>query len=285
MIHLQETFVARRIFLLMMALAVALTGCQAPELSPRLTCPGKATVQEAAAVIGLQKQNVQPITASADCRLSWRDETGKEKNEQVSGKMAFVPPGKIFFKGDKFGEIRFGTNDQEFWLRVKPELDSYWFGSRTQAGQCDETLLLNPAQVAEALGIVDITTQWQLFYRDGYDVLSLYQGGKLKKRVYVNACDYRIEEIEYFDVLEIKKVSVKLTNYWAGDDGLTVPSTIFVSYFDAAGLEESSVQIELRHIRPLPPEKQKKKLFERPGRDGYGKLYQLNQNCEFERLD
>ena len=273
-----------RTVLFMMAFAVVLIGCQAPVLPPRPICPGKATVQQAAAVIGLQKQNLQPIMASADCTLSWWDEKGKDKNEQVSGKMAFVPPGKIFFKGDKFGEIRFGTNDQEFWLRVKPELDSYWFGSKVQAAQCDETLLLNPAQIAEALGIVDVTAEWQLFHRDGYDVLSLYQDGQLKKRVYVNACDYRTEEIEYFDVHEIKKVSVKLTDYWAGDDGLTVPSKIFVSYFDPQGIVESSVQIEFRHIRPLPPEKQKKKLFERPDRDGYAEVYRLNENCEFERL-
>lgn len=222
--------------------------------------------------------------ASADCEITWRDDNDKKKKESVSGKMAFVPPGKIFFKGDKFGEIRFGANDEEFWLRVKPELDSYWFGSKAQAAQCDESLLLNPAQIAEALGIVNVTADWQLFYRDGYDILSLYESGKIKKRVYVNACDYRIEEIEYFDADQTKKVSVKLKDYWAGDDGLTVPSTISVSYLDALGVEESSVRVDLKHIRLLPSEKQKKKLFERPGRDGYERLYRLNENCEFEGL-
>jgi hypothetical protein len=263
------------------AALITLAGCQAPLIPPRPICPGKPTVQQAAAVIGLQKQNVQPIMASADCIMSWLDEKGSEKDEQVSGKMAFIPPGKIFFKGDKFGEIRFGTNETEFWLRVKPELDSYWWGSKAQAAQCNETLLLNPAQIAEALGIVDVTANWDLFYRDGYDILSLHEGEKLKKRVHVNACDYRIEEIEYFDVQEIKKVSVKLTDYWAGDDGLTVPSKIDVSYYDASGLQESSVQIKLKHIRSLPPEKQKKRLFQRPARDGYEHVYQLNEACEF----
>jgi hypothetical protein len=274
----------KSIITVLSAALVVASGCQQPTLQPKQRCPGKPTVQQAAAMITLQKQNVQPIMASADCIMSWLDEKGSEKDEQVSGKMAFVPPGKIFFKGDKFGEIRFGTNETEFWLRVKPELDSYWWGSKAQAAQCDETLLLNPAQIAEALGIVDVTVDWDLFYRDGYDVLSLYEGEKLKKRVHVNACDYRIEEIEYFDVQEIKKVSVKLTNYWAGDDGLTVPSKICVSYFDSLGLEESSVQFKLKNIRPLPPEKQKKKLFERPSRDGYEHVYQLNDTCEFERL-
>ncbi len=271
----------KSIITVLSAVLVVASGCQQPTLQPKQLCPGKPTVQQAAAMIELQKQNVQPMMASAECIMSWLDEKGSEKDEQVSGKMAFVPPGKIFFKGDKFGEIRFGTNETEFWLRVKPELDSYWWGSKAQAAQCDETLLFNPAQIAEALGIVNVTTDWDLFYRDGYDVLSLYEAGKLKKRVYVNACDYHIEEIEYFDVREIKKVSVKLTNYWAGDDGLTVPATIFVSYFDALGLEESSVQIKLKHIRPFPPEKQKKRLFERPGRDGYEHVYRLDNNCEF----
>ena len=263
------------------AAMVILSGCQQPPVRPKQICPGKLTIEQAVAVIGLQKQNVQPMMASADCVMSWRDEKGKEKDERVSGKMAFVPPGKIFFKGDKFGEIRFGTNETEFWLRIKPELDSYWWGSKLLADQCDQVLLINPANIAEALGIVDVTADWKLVYRDGCDILSLYEGEMLKKRVYVNACDYRIEKIEYFDAYGMKKVSVELTDYWPGDDGLMVPSKIHVGSFDSLGTEESSVQIKLKHIRPFPPEKQKKKMFERPERDGYEHMYRLNDNCEF----
>ncbi|OQY05532.1 MAG: hypothetical protein B6I25_05505 [Planctomycetales bacterium 4572_13] len=261
-----------------------LSGCQQSVTQPKQICPGKPTIARAAAVLQLQKQNAQPMGASADCTFAWRDEKDKKKEERVNGKMIFVPPGKIFFRGDKFGEIRFGANEAEFWLRVKPEMDSYWFGSKQQAAQCDETLLLNPAQVAEALGIVEITPDWKLSYYNGYDILSLHKDGKIKKRVYVNACDYRIERVEYFDVCGMKKVLMELADYWPGDDGLMVPSKIRIGYFDSLGLEESSVQIELKHIRSLPPEKQKKKLFQRPGRDGYEHLYRLNENCEFERL-
>ena len=267
--------------ILLAAVMVLLSGCQQPLIQPRQLCPGKPTVQQAAAVLLLQKQNVQPIMATADCIMSWRDEKAKPKDESVSGNMAFVPPEKIFFKGDKFGEIRFGTNETEFWLRVKPELDSYWWGSKAQADRCDQMLLVNPANVAEALGIVDVTADWKLNYRDGYDMLSLYEDDKLKKRVSVNACDYRIEEIEYFDAQGMKKVSIALAAYWAGDDGLTVPTEIHIRYFDPLGTEESSVQIKLKHIRPLPPEKQKKKLFLRPERDGYEHVYRLDDNCEF----
>jgi hypothetical protein len=272
--------VKNSILILFAAVMVMVSGCQQPPIQPKRLCPGKPTVQQAAAVLLLQKQNVQPIMASADCTMSWRDEKGNNKDEQVSGKMAFVPPGKIFFKGDKFGEIRFGTNDTEFWLRIKPELDSYWWGRKAQADQCDQTLLVNPANVAEALGVVDVTTDWKLFHRDGYDILSFFEGEKLKKRVSVNACDYRIEEIEYFDAQGMKKALIELADYWAGDDGLTVPLKIHLRYFDSLGLEESSVQIKLKHIRPLP-EKQKKRLFKRPERDGYGHLYRLNEACEF----
>ncbi len=263
------------------AVLLLAAGCQQPAARPKQICPGKETIEQAAAVLQLQKQNVQPMMASADCVMSWRDEKGEEKDERVSGKLAFVPPGKIFFKGDKFGEIRFGTNETQFWLRIRPELDSYWFGSKLLADQCDQMLMINPANIAEALGIVDVTPDWTLMYRDGYDILSLYEDQKLKKRVYVNACDYRIERIEYFDGVGMKKVSVELTDYWAGDDGLMVPSTIRVGSFDSLAAEESSVQIKLKHIRPFPAEKQKKKLFQRPGRDGYEHVYQLNDNCEF----
>ena len=255
---------------LLLGTAILLTGCQpVPVDTTRdLTCPGKATVGEAVRVLALQKLNVRPFEASAECTISWREADGKDKDENVPGKLVFVPKDKIYFGGSKFGEVRFGTNETQFWLRVKPELDTYWWGSKAQAAQCREALLLNPADIAEAFGIVDVTTQWKLSHRGNYDILTLYEGEKKKKRVYVNTCEYRIEQVEYFDADELKKVSIELDDYTTGENGIVVPSRIWVGYFDREGIDESSVEIRLKHIRYLPPEKQGKKLFVRPDRDG-----------------
>lgn len=269
---------------LLLGTAVLLAGCQpaAVDTAGDLTCPGKASVEEAVRVLALQKLNVRPFESAADCTVSWREADGREKDENVPGKLIFVPPDKIYFGGSKFGEVRFGTNETQFWLRVKPELDTYWWGLKAQAAQCRESLLLNPSDIAEAFGIVDVSSDWQLSHRGNYDILDLFEDGRRKKRVYVNTCEYRIEQIEYFDADELKKVAVELGDYTTGETGIVVPSRIWVGYFDREGLEESSVEIRLKHIRYLPPEKQGAKLFVRPDRDGYEHVLKLGESCEFE---
>ena len=275
----------RTIGFIFLGLAVIfLSGCPAPpvEMIDDTACPGKERIDEAVRLLALQKLNVQPFEAPASCILSWR-ENGEDKDENVPGKLIFVPPDKIYFKGDKFGEVKFGTNETEFWLRSKAgDMDTYWWGTKAQAAGCRQALLLNPADIAEAFGIVDVTTDWKLSHRDNYDILDLYEDGKKKKRVYVNTCDYHIEQIEYFDIDELKKVSIELSDYTIGDNGIIVPTTIWVGYFDREGIDESSVEITLKHVRAFPPGKQGKKLFVRPDRDGYKEVLKLSENCEFE---
>lgn len=246
-------------------------------------CPGKPTIAQAVQALALQRQNLGPFEATAEGVISWTDEKGKERDERIgTGTLAFVPPDKVYFKGSLgFKEARFGTNENEFWLRIKFELDTYWWGLRQTAHECGAALLFDPAAIAEALGIVDVTEQWQLFYRDGFDILSFHQDGQISKRVYVNACDYRVERVEYFNTEGMQQVSIELGDYTTGENGLMVPSEIRAASYNAQGLEESAVDFSLKNVRPLTPERQKPKLFVRPERDGYGKLLRLNDNCEF----
>ena len=264
-------------------------GCQPAAVRPghEMICPGKPSIEEAVRVLSLQRQNAQPFQASAECVITYTDKNGRDRREPVRGaKMAFVPDDKVYFKGELvFKELRFGTNETEFWLRIKAELDefgnSYWWGSRDDVKQCPETLPVHPGSIAEALGVVEVTPDWKMFNRDGYDILSLYKSGRIKKRVYINTCDYQIREIEYFDQDELRRVSVKLSVYSAQEDGIMAPTHIEAVSYDRMGMPELTVSFELKHIRSLPPEKQKKKLFQRPGRDGYEHVYRLNEACEF----
>ena len=234
----------------------------------------------------MQKQNVQPLEVAADCTISWREPDGKKENENVDGQLFFVPPDKILFRGNKLGsKVQFGTNETQFWLRVDAE-DAYWWGSKVRADQCTEKMLINPANIAEALGIVDVTTDWKLSHRGNYDILDLIENGKKVKRVYINTCDYHIEEIEYFDADELKKVSIELSDYTLGEDnGIVVPSRIWMGYYDKQGIDESFVEIKLKQVRVMSPKNQHKKLFVRPSQDGYKDVYRLNEHCEFELVE
>lgn len=274
-----------RIFTILLVLVVVvLCGCQTPQrrFSADADCPGKATVAEAVRLLALQRHNVQPLEVAADCTISWREADGTEKNENIDGPLYFVPPGKIRFAGNKFGKVQFGTNETEFWLLVEPDISSYWWGDKARANDCRETMLINPANIAEALGIVDVTADWTLRHRGNYDILDLTKDGKRVKRVYVNTCDYHIKLIEYFDADQMKQVAIELSDYTRGDNGIVVPSRIRMGYFNRQGLEESSAQMNLKQVRVMSPKKQGKKLFVRPSSDRYKEVYQLSENCEFE---
>lgn len=275
-------------FILLMALAF-LCGCQPGDIriEDKIICPGKATIEEAVNLLSLQRQNMQPFYAATDCVITYRDKDGEERREPVRGaSIAFVPDDKIYFKGELlFKELRFGTNESQFWLRIKAQLDefgdSYWWGYKEDAKQCPAVLPIHPGSIAEALGVVNVTPDWKMFNRDSYDILSFYETGTIQKRIYINTCDYRIEQIEYFDQDGLRSISVKLSHYSAKEEGIMVPGRIEVASYDQAGLPELTVLFELKKIRLLSPEKRGKKLFVRPDRDGYEHVFKLNEMCKF----
>ena len=274
--------------LLVIATLSLIAGCPQPldeTIIDTPDCPGKANIADAVRVLSLQRQNIRPFKSRADCTVYFRDAEGRLKPESVDATIRFVPPSNVYFKGDKFGEIRLGTNDTEFWLRIKPDMDMYWYGAKSLAAGCVADLPVNPDAVAEGFGMVDVTTDWTLFYRDGYDLLDYTENGKKKKRVYVNACTYLISRIEYFDDEEALKASADLSQYTTGENGIVVPSNIYVVNYDEMGLESQSIEIELKHLSPFTPtEKQRQKMFARPERDGYKYMKELKENCEFELI-
>ncbi|MEN8126212.1 MAG: hypothetical protein ABFR90_00235 [Planctomycetota bacterium] len=272
--------------IVLMCLTMAFfVGCQPGEIrdGTGMICPGKASIEEAVRMIDLQRSNVQPLRASAECTFHYQNDKGKEKKQMVDPvTVRFVPPYRIIFRGDEFGEVGFGANENQFWLRVKPEWDSYWWGTRSQADQCAETMLINPYNVIEALGVVEVTADWQLSHDKGYDILTLFAAGNtLAKRVYVDACDYLVERIEYYDQEGFLKASADLSRYTTGEDGIIVPSVIEATYY-RYGIKECFVVIKLKHVGSFfPTEKQRRLLFKRPERDGFEHMYKLNDACEF----
>ena len=268
----------------MVGVCLLSAGCQpGAARGGRAICPGKGSITKAAAVLSLQRQNVQPLQGGADCVFHYTDDKGKEQSKEVKAvAVRFVPPDRVLFRGNVFGDVvGFGANENEFWLRVKPDMDSYWWGTRAQAALCSDTLLINPYNVIEALGVVDVDTDWQFSYKDGSDILTLSdEEGTLVKRVFVNACDYLVERIEYFDAEGLLKAAATLSDYTTGEQGLVVPSSIEVTQYQY-GIPEGSVEIELKHVRPFVPQEKHRALFVRPEREGFEHLYRLSEHCEF----
>lgn len=264
-------------------MVLAMTGCQRPRMRETTPgCPGKITIEQAAAALAQQRNRLGPMQATARCVLQWYDLHNKLRSESIdSAQVRFVPPDMLYIRGVKFGEVLFGANESEFWLRIKPELDTYWYGTREQAQQCAYALPMNPANLAEAMGMVEVDARWELFYRDGRDWLTLREQGRPVKRVYVNACDYRVERIEYFDRQGQLTAVTELADYMTANDAPPTPTTIRLTTF-YRGQEDSSALFELHNVRRFEPsDKQMRGFFERPGRDGYGTVLQLDVSCNF----
>lgn len=227
-----------------------------------------------------------PVRAFADCTFFYTGSDGNQKRQKVERvTVRYIPPDRVLFRGIEFGEVSFGANENEFWVRVKPEWDSYWWGTRRQIEQCSETMLINPYTVTDAFGAPEVTRDWKLEYKGGYDVLTRYrENKKLSKRIYVDTCDYRIRRIEYYDSEGYLLAAARLSNYTTTLD-VVIPSEIEVSSY-RLGIKEYEVDITLNHAGSWKPsDRQRQDLFVRPDRDGFGHMYRLNEDCDFTEED
>lgn len=275
-----------QILLSVVVTTALLAGCQPARriAAPGAGCSGKPTIAQAVAALQQQRGQLDALQAAARSVMEWRDIDNRTRRESFDAQIRFVPPDKIFFRGDKFGEIRFGANESEFWLRIKPELDTYWYGGRDRAEACSHMLPMNPANLAEAMGMVAVDTRWELFHRDGWDILTLRgERGQPQRRVFVNGCTYRVERIEYYDHAGQMTAATELSGYETTGDGMTLPTSIRLMTI-YKGQEESAAQFTLRNVRRFEPtDRQRQNLFARPDRDGYGTVLRLDEYCNFVR--
>ncbi len=272
-------------------------GCEPalkPPLGPEIELlKGKPDIAAAVAAINAHRQFVKPIQSGGNCLIEWFDDDGKPQSEKPTIQLRLVPPDHLFFKGDIIvGEaIRFGTNAEEFWFRIKPkEVSSYWWGKRATARACGGQGQLGPESLLEALGVVEIDYTWTLSSRPGYDILTLQGDAELPvKRIHVDWRDYLIRKIEHFDESGKTSVVVNMSKYTDGTGelaGIVVPTRIIIAYLNMpnGGL---LTDIKLRDLKPFHPTeaKMKGKLFALPPTRGFENIYELDQDCQFTQKE
>lgn len=262
-----------------------LAGCSAPQKLPAkqpMACPGKGTIEQAARALAQKKENLHPLKASARCILEWTDSEGKTRKETFDAQLRFVPPDCLFVRGDKFGEIRFGTNPQAFWMMVKPEIDTYWWGTRQAAEQCKQRIPFNPWNIVEALGIVQVDANWTLDWHDGYDILTLVDPeGEILQKISIRACDYQVISIESVDPQGLQSIQIQLDKYVTTEQGFSVPTIIQARHL-SYGQDDASIRLELRGIELFEVDPVRaQRLFSRPSPDNYRTVYRLSSECDF----
>jgi hypothetical protein len=258
-------------------------GC-APELKiPKRICPGKQTVGQSLDVLNARSEKAASLRANGQCRLQYYD-GGKKRKENFPVKVWANPPDKVYLQGDVAFDARgivLGSNEDEFWLAMKPkEISGYWWGQWSDAN-CPDMLMISPKLLLEGLGIMAIDSDqgnWSLSNKDGFDVLTTHSSqGVIQKRIYVDCCDYLVEKIEYFDASGEAVAVMEMDKYKEAIEGFFVPAGIKITTYGGQAVEDSvEVKFSLRSIKPASfTDKQRGRLFTRPKPRGFEHIYKI----------
>lgn len=266
-----------------------LNGCTSEALDPsyrQFRCKGNVHL----ALLSIMQHNatITPVRAVGRAKFTWYEDHDKTDEETTDLVLRFVPPDRLFVRCDVLGQeiVRLGCNPQQFWFRVKPkEVSSFWYGAKENIEKCRINLRLNPYDFIEALGMISTDGDWTLDNRDSYDVLTKHDAvGTMIKRISIDCDGYLPRKIEYFDAGGQLTAVLELSDYTSITNTHVVPRRIAISYYDGDMLN-STADITLRNVRLFEPSQKQLqgKLFSRPDPTGYENIYELTEQCTFDR--
>jgi len=243
-------------------------------------CPGKGSAVEVLSILRFRSEDIAPLKASGQCHLQYyTEDNNKPREENFLVKLWVNPPAEIYLQGDVAFDskgILLGSNEDEFWLSMKPkEISSYWWGrwsEKTSLGK----LTISPELLLEALGIAaaDSEENWALSKEGDFDVLTKQNGQTEIKKIYISNCDYLIRKIEY---LNERQAVMELDEYKEVLKGFFVPGVIkIINRTGNSGRESESITFNLNSIKAARfTDIQRKVLFTRPQPRGFKHIYKI----------
>jgi hypothetical protein len=232
---------------------VFLCGCGPQAEEPLRFCPGAGSATEAVQRLHLRSGKAVSLRGYGQCRLEYYA-GDKLCKENFSVKLWFSPPCNIRLQGDVAFDprgVELGSNEQEFWLAIRPkEISTYWWGRWSE----------------------------QRGYEAGegpFDVLARYaENGTLMKKVYVYNCEYRVRKIEYFGQDGQVAASCKLSRYKAVEDEFFVPRVIEVTARRKDG-KDDLVRISLESVRAEDLGEKRERLYGRRPPRGFSRVVRI----------
>ncbi|MBN1508548.1 MAG: hypothetical protein JW955_16990 [Sedimentisphaerales bacterium] len=276
--------VASSCVLVTLAAAMLVGGCAAPR-QPRLDiCPGQASVDEALAVLADHARQATAFRANGQILLAYHEPDSKKgKRHNLSMQLWFDPPRDIYIQGSVGLDPRaviIGSNNESFWLALRPkEVSSYYLG-RWEDARDVEGLVMSPKVVLEAFGVAldeePNEGRWSLKNEGAFDVLTRRDlAGRLVRRLYVYACDRSIRKAEYFDDRQKVIAVAEFDEYKPVTERFRVPTRVRVTGVGPSKREDS-IDITLSSLTAKRPNAlQKKILFNPPDADKFERLYTL----------
>ena len=253
-------------------------GCKPNIQKPTEICPGKKTVNDALFTLRTNSQNIVPFRADGHCYLEYYAE-GKTKpsSEDLIVQQLWVdPPVSIYLQGDKRlipRALILGSNQEEFWLAIRPKEISLYVWGRWAEQDSSEGPTINPRTLLEALGIgeIDSDQDWTLSSEGAYDILTQREHGAITKKMHIFKCDYQVRIIEFFDAKGQVAAVAELDRYKEVSEGFLVPALIKVTTYNQSERDKPfTFTLKLQRLRPTEiSEAQRNYLFKRRPPKGF----------------
>ena len=260
---------------------VITVGCAPQKREPEPLLPGKKSVSEALQALNSSSQKIGPLRASGQCLWMYYSE-GKKRKENFAVKIWMNPPSEVYLQGDVGFNPRgivLGSNANDFWLLIKPEISQYSWGKWSEQGS-SSGLMFVPKALDEALGIVDVRDekQWSLSKEDNFDVL--VRGNKdrgIDRKIYISRGDYLVRKIEYFDMTGKLMAAAEMDRHKDVSREFVIPSSIKIIMYGQEGSDGSAtIKLSLSSVRSESfTEIRRNILFNRPKTDGYRNIYRF----------
>ncbi|MGD8786413.1 MAG: hypothetical protein PVJ60_03240 [Phycisphaerales bacterium] len=263
------------------------TGCAPKIAEPIDVGPRKESAAEALSVLNARSLNAVPLLAKGRCVLQFYDEKNKKRKESLPMvRIVMSPPVELYLQGDATlvpKAIILGSNENEFWLALKPkEISTYWWGKWSEQHSY-EGLKISPSSVFEALGIMEMEAEdnWSLSNEDVFDVLTKRERGQVVKKIYVSSYSYLVAMIEYFDLEGQAIAYTELDDYTEVSDGFYVPTSIKIVTYGQSSEESLSITLSILSIGPKEiTDGMRNFYFKRPKPQGFKHVW-MNEGGEW----
>jgi hypothetical protein len=266
-----------KVFLTVLAAAILVfLGCGPRMVPPKGVCPGAESAEKLLSGLNLRAENAVALKANGKCLLRYYAD-GKPQLQSFPVRLWLNPPGQLYLQGDVAFNPRgivLGSNEDEFWLSIKPGISTYWWGKWAEHPNFGAHAL-SPRILLEVFGIValdgdDAAGEWSFSKEDAFDVLAKQnENGDVTKRVHVDSCTGLVWKIEYFDGSGKPVAVSELYKYKEASEGFLVPNVIKIINY-GNGDEENSVRIVFDSVKAVElTEKQRRGLFVRPEPKGF----------------
>ncbi len=234
---------------------------------------------------------------SATVSASITDDKGKEHAYNLEGNLLFQKPLSLRLDlrpglGDQVMQI--GSNSEEYWIWIEPELKTMKWGRQRYAGRpCSEHLTVRPDQLAAALGLLGLPRPESGLigparkYGKTHDILCYLRpqegGGLVFEREYwvERTPPHMVRVVLYRDALGRIAMSSVLDDYrpvWEG--GPLVAHTISINW----PADQGWLKLSLGHPKGIAPDRVGARAFLRPEPadlpKGIEQVIQVDADCD-----